>query len=399
MQKKDIHILVIPSWYPPFGGTFFREHSLALQVSPAGVAVLAPLETGVSSHPREFIAGRWRQRSIGHEGLREITSIFRRIPMADRLNCQRWIARAESMYATYARQHGHPDLIQAHSAMWGGLAAARIKKRWGIPYVITEHRGRFTPQGAKAHGLIRPWHRPLLKEAFSGASHIVTVTSCMQEVIGSLCPETRLPFSVIPNMTDTGFFTPRSQREEQAGPFTFLCIAHLEIIKGVDVLLNAFARARPSLPPATRLVIGGDGPQREALKTLCISLGLSGQAEFLGRLSRSQVLSALHQANALVVPSHFEAFGVVIIEAMSAGLPVIATDSGGPADIVTPDTGILVAPGNPGQLALAMEQMVQQHEQYKADAIRRYARARFSKEVVAGHYLALYKSLLAHKFQ
>jgi glycosyltransferase involved in cell wall biosynthesis len=393
-DTKNISILVIPSWYPPRGGEFFREHSIAMAQAGLKIHVMAGIETGIRKHTSDFFL----QNGTHTNHLNEITEtkrFLRRLPMLEQANARRWVNSMVKMFADYAAHSPLPDLVQTHSSMWAGLAAARIKQRWGIPYMITEHRGRFTGEGQMAQKLIKDWHKPLLAEAFDQAKHIVSVSASLHDKIKEICPQSSNKLSVIPNMTDTDFFVPAGHKNSSGDIFHFLCVTHLEYLKGIDVLLHAFAGLQASKAQASRLVIAGSGVERARLEALCYSLGLKDHVVFTGRLGRKEVLEQMQQADALVLPSRFEAFGIVLIEAMACGLPVIATNSGGPADIVKHDTGLLCKPGNTADLTRALQQMINHHESFDRAKIRLHCQERYSKEAVSRQYFNLYQSMMA----
>jgi L-malate glycosyltransferase len=196
----------------------------------------------------------------------------------------------------------------------------------------------------------------------------------------------------IPNMVDTEFFVPPGH--SPPGPFTFFCLAHLEAGKGIDTLLEATRilldrKARP-----VRVVIGGDGPQRSRLEKMARELSLETTITFTGVLGREEVRDNLQKSHAFVLPSRFEAFGVVYIEAMACGLPVIATKAGGPIEFVSKDTGLLVEADQAPALEAAMDGLMQRHGDYKPDRIRETVTRRFGKEVVTKSYVALYQQLI-----
>lgn len=125
--------------------------------------------------------------------------------------------------------------------------------------------------------------------------------------------------------------------------------------KGTHVLLQAAALLRPSIPNL-QVLIAGDGPDLPFLRQLASQLGITNSVRFLGHLSRSQVESSLQHAWVQVVPSICnEAFGLAAAEALMRGCPVVASNLGGLAEIVSPPrTGALVEPANPDALAQAL---------------------------------------------
>ncbi|MCS6859687.1 MAG: glycosyltransferase family 4 protein [Abditibacteriales bacterium] len=148
-------------------------------------------------------------------------------------------------------------------------------------------------------------------------------------------------------------------RPPLAFPPTVAFAARLVWEKGADVLLQAFAKVVKGIPEA-RLLIAGDGPERERLQSMITDWGLSAQVSLLGHLSRADVERHFATAWVQVVPSRWaEPFGLVAAEAMMRGTAVIASSSGGLAEIVRDgQTGFLVPPGNAAALAEALARLL-----------------------------------------
>jgi glycosyltransferase involved in cell wall biosynthesis len=161
-----------------------------------------------------------------------------------------------------------------------------------------------------------------------------------------LLPRTRAPVIELgENGVDLSLWRPRDGRSSPApseGGARFVYLGRLVDWKGVDLLLWAWAAARIS--PSTRLQIIGDGPMRERLVALRDRLGLAGSVEFVGHLPQQECGRRFREADALILPSLLECGGCAVLEAMAAGLAVIATGWGGPADYLDESCGILVSP-------------------------------------------------------
>ena len=140
-------------------------------------------------------------------------------------------------------------------------------------------------------------------------------------------------------------------KEHRGNGSNILFIGRLEAVKGVPVLLRAFAALSGSdASPTLRLV--GDGPDRPALEAMAETLGLGGSVQFVGYRSADEVAADLAWADQLVLPSFAEGVPVVLMEAMASGLPVVATRVGGVGELVeTGRSGWLVAPGDEQDLA------------------------------------------------
>ena len=136
----------------------------------------------------------------------------------------------------------------------------------------------------------------------------------------------------------------------------------------------------------------GHGPLREELEALSRKLGISDRVQFLGQLSKTEILEQIDDAHTLVIASRIETFGVVAIEAMARGRPVISTRCGGPEDIVDDLSGVLVPAGNADALAQAMADMVQSFTRYTLAAIRSRAIENYGHAAFLARAENLYRS-------
>lgn len=173
---------------------------------------------------------------------------------------------------------------------------------------------------------------------------------------------------VLPNVTG-GLERPQEPAGEEAEG-ALLFVGRLRLRKGVEVLLEALAGANGSakeetsshrLPP---VILAGDGEHREALESRCRELGLTERVRFVGHRSAAQVRGLLARARALVVPSLYEGMPLVVLEAMEAGRPVVASRvSGIPEVVVDGITGWLVPPEDPSALRRALRELLQDPEE------------------------------------
>jgi glycosyltransferase involved in cell wall biosynthesis len=169
-------------------------------------------------------------------------------------------------------------------------------------------------------------------------------------------------------------------------------VGRLTEIKRVDLLLQAFARAQRDLP--LRLLIVGDGALRGQLEALAGELGITESVEFLGYRRDLPAIAAA--TDIAVLTSANEGTPVSLIEASAAGRPAVATDVGGVADVVTPQTGVLVEPGNVETLVDAIGELAQDRARCArlGAAARAHALGRYSAERLVGDIEGLYDRLL-----
>lgn len=183
-----------------------------------------------------------------------------------------------------------------------------------------------------------------------------------------------------------------------------LFVGRLVERKGVDVLLRAFASLGDIAN--ARLVVVGDGPERERLQSLARELGVQERVDFLGRVSDDALRAEYASARVFVLPAivdsrgDTEGLGVVLLEAMNSRVPVVASDSGGIVDIVEHEkTGLLVPPGDVTALAAALRRLATEpaYAARLGEAGYRTLVERFSWDSIVGRWQAIYEDVLAER--
>jgi glycosyltransferase involved in cell wall biosynthesis len=161
--------------------------------------------------------------------------------------------------------------------------------------------------------------------------------------------------------------------------------------KGLDILIKSV-----SLLKDMDLIIhiGGDGILLEKFKTLSKESGVFEKCKFYGEISTEHIPDFYSRLDIFVLASRDETFGVVVVEAMASGLPVIATDCGGPKEIITRDTGILVEKENPEELASAIKYMSENLHYYNKDSIRKYAEEKYGQKSFVESITHIYQVVL-----
>jgi glycosyltransferase involved in cell wall biosynthesis len=271
--------------------------------------------------------------------------------------------------------------------LWSlSVAAPRVR------HVFTDHISRPTSTEIPVSGLRAVVKRRLLRRYRA-------VLCVSHHVLDSLRTQGTWPeLHRVTHFVNTARFAPdaaarlRVRRElGETRPFIALVIAHLIPEKGVETAVRALA----ALPPTAGLWVIGDGPEAGRLEALAQALGVADRVRWLG-LQR-QVEPFLQAADVLVCPSIWaEAAGLVNIEALAAGLPVVASAVGGIPEIVDDGrTGYLVPSGDPGALASRLRRLHDEPDTLGdlAAEARATALARFSTEALVPEYLDLYRSL------
>jgi len=276
---------------------------------------------------------------------------------------------------------------------WAGYAASMIREKYGVPYLIVEHRSFFVWSTEKARNMVKPYYGPIFEKGYRNSRRVVLVSESLLTGLKTLMPWIEEKTILIPNMIREDMFLPPGV-PRTTDPFVFIWAGRLEHVKGLDVLLEAIKILKTRTNAAFSVRLAGKGSLRNELNKQAAALEVNHQVHFLGRLSREDMQKEMQGANCFVLPTRYEAFGAVLIEAMATGLPVIATRSGGPDHIVTKENGLLIDPDHAEQLAGAMEQMMKKYQDYSAETIRRLTLEQFGQTHVMEQYNQLFLSTL-----
>ncbi len=386
-----MHVLIIPSWYPSYAaelkGTFFREQAIALRRHGCKVGVIYPALRSLRNWRSVFTS----PRGIGAEQDEGVeTYRFWGTNWSSRFDppaSEHFVWRVRQLYQRYVADQGAPDIIHAHSLLYAGCAAADLHRRYAMPFVVTEHRSIFQSGLVSARGV------RLARNAASFAARKLAVSAELATLLNERLGHEGSRWVELPNMvnpTFTDFEVPPKSASER---FEFLNVAMMDENKGQDALLRAFARLSKTHPGA-RLTIGGDGRDRGKLERLARELGVADKVMFPGLLSREEVLRRMAMTDAFVLSSRFETFGVVVIEALALGKPVIATRCGGPNSILREEDGILVPVDSVESLTAAMSRFVEKTRAYDAAEIRRSCIQRYSEHAVTTRLKQIYAEVV-----
>jgi glycosyltransferase involved in cell wall biosynthesis len=353
----------------PIGGaeSVVLELTAAMQ-TPSLQAGIAVIGVDIAAHP--FVAAA-RQRALPVEG----TSMHR----------YRYVAQARAVAGMVRR--GGVHVIHTHgfkADVIGGMAGWLTRR----PTVSTLHG--FTGSGVKTGLLDR-----LARRAHQRASALIAVSAPIrEELIRRGMPAERV--HVIPNAVQAPHapLTRAAARHElgvNAATPRIGWIGRLSSEKGADVFLHALAEIPTGV--AWQASIIGDGPEAPALRTLCHALGLEARVEWHG--VRAAAATLLPAFDVLVLSSHTEGTPMVLLEAMHAGTPIVATRVGGVPDMLGAGQALLVPPAIPSALAEAIAATLADPDAARARAAlaRREARATFGMDAWVTRHDALYRSL------
>jgi L-malate glycosyltransferase len=266
-----------------------------------------------------------------------------------------------------------PDVVHAHFMEPCGLLVRQVAQELGCPYVITEHAAEFVDYSQLGSSRFR--------DAAFGAEAFICVSEPLARDTRAAVGDD-LDIQVIPNGVDVTRFSPGAGKNNDPNKPRLLFVGHLEHRKGVDLLLQALDMRKRGRRP-THLTIVGDGPERPRLEAFATDAGLKDSVHFTGICRNEEMPAYFHNHDIFVLPSRRESFGVVVIEALACGLPVIVTRCGGPETIVTPSDGSVIAVDDVIGLRTAIDDMATRLRDFDPIAMSRRVRNLYSWSNVA----------------
>jgi L-malate glycosyltransferase len=382
-----VNILIIPSWYAtnsnPTNGSFFREQAMALKEAGHNV-IVAFVEVRLAS--RDLFSEKVDIKD--DNGIKTYRIIQGKIPKTGNIGTAIAFRRGLIKIIKNLYNRENIDIVHLHSCIWGGIGAVSASRKLNIPLVITEHSSYYSRYRVKMI------EKLILRYSFKSANKVISVSNSLREIISKY----KSNIEVIPNMVDCdkvlSIINKKNNLGEE-GQFTFLSLCYLKKNKGVDILIRAFSTYFRG--KEVKLIIAGDGPERESLENLSKELGILEQVEFKGALNRDEVYKVMSNCNIFVLPSKFETFGVVLIEALANGKPVISTRNGGANDIVTDENGILVDIDDIEGLGKAMVDLKLDYNKYNEEEIRNSCINKYSKKIITRQLEKVYSELICKK--
>jgi glycosyltransferase involved in cell wall biosynthesis len=273
------------------------------------------------------------------------------------------------------------QFVHAHAIYPSGSAARRLCAETGLPLVLSVH-------GSDLYtNLGRPGWAEEVRRTVAAADAVICVSTSLARDVASLAGADPSRVSVVPDTYDAVRFTHHERTRSET--LRLVSVGRLAPEKGFDLLLEAVGTV-VAQGIQCRLTIVGSGPEEDRLRELVTHLGLSDRVRLAGALDGDHLAAELRQADIFVSSSHREGFGVAILEALATGLPVVATRSGGPADLVGLDDGLLVPPGDADALARAIRVIGGDPGRFEGASIARRARDRFAPEVVGAQLVGVY---------
>jgi glycosyltransferase involved in cell wall biosynthesis len=372
-------VLFISSWYPtqlkPTEGNFVQQHIIASQL----VADVALVHVVLSTEHQEITHEQFATPYESHVVYipKNSIPIFGLLLNYFRLFSSYWKISSRTKLGT-------PDLIHANVLYPIGFIGLMLKYRWRIPLLFTEH---WTSYHSHAQPQPTRWQQFFLRFIGNRANLILPVsldlTSAMQHF------GINAPMKVVPNVVDPVIFSVKEKRPR--GVYRYVHISSLDPDqKNFHLLVRAFYRLKKQ-QAKIELHVVSDG-DFNAYGSLIQGFEFASSIHFHGKQDSTGVAALLQFADALVLSSRFENLPCVLLEALSTGTPMIATNVGGVSEVVNQSNGILVPSEDESALLAAMIQI--QNKQFVAQEMHREAQLKYSPNAIAGLLLEAYQLVL-----
>lgn len=366
-------VLHVPTRYPPApGGVERHVREVALRQRARGLDARVLSSDLYTEIPWQRLAPEQRGRGAQEEG----------VPVAR----HRAFALGGDLHYPFlpglffALRREDPALVHVHTyGTYQGFSAAFAERLRRLPWVMTAH---FHPTWSIWGGERRKQLR-----GFYDRHVAAPVLRHLSRLILQSREEERMLREVLPDLPPVSFvppgYTPLPPPQQEGGGFRgrfgvkgpfLLFTGRLASNKGIPALLAAFADLAPRHPTLDLVLVGEDGGEGPATRARAEKLGLASRVHLTGFLKEEALLSSAYaQAEVFVLPSDYEAFGLVLLEALAQGTPVVSTKVGGiPSLVEEGKNGRLVPPGDPVALAGALEGLLADRE--VARALGRYGR-------------------------
>ena len=376
-----MHILIISRSYPnrlnSVSGNFVQNQVEALAAHSAlkiGVAGVYNVSLKVLKNPANI--GKYGFYKKQHGNVSEYTYLYPVIPKMHKLNHSNKFRIWKGLIKKYIAENGKPDIIHLHTFEPGDIAIW-CKKEYDIPYIVTEHTSLFY------RNIEKYWHTELAFKTYESSSYNIAVS---KEACAFLEHKFKRKFHYLPNFVDTKRFDIGTNKGNIKH---FINVAYLEPVKNQFMMIEAFHKAFHN-DKNYELQIIGYGSEEERLNNLIKQLEATN-IKLLGYVPQNEIVPYYQQANYFLLSSNIETFGLVIIEAMSCGLPVLSTDCEGPKSIIINDKlGKLSPVGDVDAYAQRLKELSK--TDFDPLYIRQYTIDNFSYETLSDKLINIYRN-------
>lgn len=383
-------VLFLASWYPsrvdPFNGDFIERHAKAVSINNKVFVIYVVKDQNITDG-KTVIEKEISGNLITYKAYYPLSKS--QIGWVEKLHSNRWNFKlSNQIYQFIINEYGRPDIVHLNVLMKAGLFAYWLKKKYKLPYVLSENWTGYYPEQKQGYLQKSMWYKLLSQFTYKNCTYALPVTQDLGERMNQLLGT--ISFKPIPNVVDNTLFYP----EEKNKNFKtrFIHISTLGYHKNIEGILNVTKRLF-QLRQDFELYLAG--PPSEDILQWTKDNGLMDTCIFFtGLISYHEVAKNLRNADALIMFSRYENLPCVILEALTCGLPVVSSDVGGIREVINKENGILIKSEKEDELLYAMNHLLDSLDQYDKQKIALDAKNKFNYDVVGQQFDELYKEVL-----
>ena len=390
-EKKRLLVFLFSGWYPtefyPFLGNFVQNHAKAINRFAKVIAI----------HPYEDIEHNQKQKfAITEEQIDSLTEIRVKYKGIKNNTFFGKLLRFFRVRKAYQKgvdlaiqKYGYPDITHVNVLTRTAFPALKLKRKYKVPFIITEHWTRYLPQDNAFHGFFR---KRIARYVVKKADGVTTVSSHLKlamQAHGLINPN----YYTVPNVFNESLFQPSVIEKEKK---SILHVSSLSYnhknFAGILRVINKLAKKRDDF--VLNIVHDSDN---SVYLPFIEENHLEDIVVFHGRKSGKELVRQFNEADFFLLFSNYENLPCVIIESFACGKPVVSTNVGGISEIVNEERGILLKMGDEAALFQAINYMLDHFQDYDAQAIRNYALKNFSEDAVGEKFFTIYQQVIKTK--
>ena len=379
-------VLLISSWYPtplnPNYGIFVKEHAKAIKTTTTDLRVLAIVvqqaDIYLKTSYREYSdeSGIKTFEIIIQSKIRDL--IYHLVPLQSLI--------AYRFYKKSIEPNFRPDIIHSNVIFPAGIIGYYFSRKLKKPHIITEH-------WSKIDGLLKkPYLSFLAKKAYQKAKRILPVSEFLKGKMHSMLPDlNQAKFQVIPNVISSEVFDYKA-KNEKTDEIRFCAVASWVTKRKPDkkpeLFIEALAEIQKKTNRRIKLTMVGDGNRVNELKIYCKSLNLD--TDFVGYQTKKQIAGLLQETDYFVHASTIETFGVVVVEALMTGTPVICSNVAALPELIDNTNGVLCE-NNVADWIKGLEILIR--TDFDRKSIAKTVKNRFSYERIGQEIASVYETI------
>lgn len=381
-----MRILVIANGYPdrqsPQWGCFEKDQALALKKMGHDVTIMY-VDRRFRTYWRKIgITKKKTEQGIYVYGMFYLPMGWLRDKVSYKLHQKIIMWLFDKLYQVYIKEQDKPDVIYAHF-IWNISYASVLKRKYGIPLVGLEHWSELNNEHLSL--IAKYWGRL----GYQNSDKLLVVSQSLQEQIRK---HFFLDTTIVYNMVGEEFMNLPPSPKRNDGIIRLVSTGSLIPRKGFDVLIKALSIIG-EVKTSWEVLIIGEGTEHDNLVEQINSFHLENNVKLVGRKNKKEIIEILHRSDAFVLASRAENFSVAVLEALSAGLPVIATICGGIRECIHKENGLLVPVDDVSSLANALTKMINENSGFNRELIAEECRRRFSPHVIAGQLTEIFNEV------